>query len=73
MSFTCQVLPDETTVTEYCCGPVSDAGWAGVTCWLIVTRKVIVPVPNAVIRLTVPLPVDACFCAARCWAAPPVL
>ena len=74
MSFTCQALPDETTVTVY--WPVMDlAGCVDVTCWLIVTRKVIdvgLPLPKELIESIVPLPVDTCLSAARGPATPGV-
>ena len=73
MSFTCQALPDEITVTVY--WPVMDfAGCVEVTCWLIVTRNVIDVglLPNELIESIVPLPVDTCLSAVRGPATPGV-
>ena len=75
MSLTCQVPPDETTVTVYWAGGAVVAGCVEVTCWLIVTTNVIDvgPVPNERIESIVPLPVDTCLSAARGSATPAVL
>ena len=74
-SLTCQVPPEETTVTAYCCGGAVVAGCVEVTCWLMVTTNVIETgvVPNERIESIVPLPVDTCLSAARGPATPAVL
>jgi hypothetical protein len=73
MSFTCQALPTDTTVTVY--RPVMDfAGCVELTCWLIVTRKVIDVglLPNELIESIVPRPVYTCLSAVRGPATPDV-
>ena len=54
--------------------PVIDfAGCVELTCWLIVTRKVIdvgLVLPNELIESIVPLPVDTCLSAVRGPATP---